>query len=109
MAGQLEDAQATEDPAPYEPALCEPAPCEPAPNEPGRPWLGRRRLMPVYAAFCAYATAAAALSAGRDQLWAIWAACGYAAALVMLWLWRGRHGLIGAVGQIRQRRRVSRL
>jgi len=54
--------------------------------------------MAVYAAFCAYATAAAAVSGGRDRLWAIWAACGYAAALAVLWLWRGRRNLIAAVG-----------
>jgi hypothetical protein len=54
--------------------------------------------MAVYAAFCAYASAAAAVSGGRDRLWAIWAACGYAAALAGLWLWRGRRGVIAAVG-----------
>jgi hypothetical protein len=54
--------------------------------------------MAVYAVFCAYATAAAPVSGGRDRLWAIWAACGYAAALAVLWLWRGRRGLIAAVG-----------
>jgi hypothetical protein len=54
--------------------------------------------MAVYAAFCAYATAAAAVSGGRDRLWAVWAACGYAAALAVLWLWRGRRGLIAAAG-----------
>jgi hypothetical protein len=54
--------------------------------------------MAVYAAFCAYATAAAPVTGGRDRVWAIWAACGYAAALAVLWLWRGRRGLIAAVG-----------
>jgi len=54
--------------------------------------------MATYAAFCAYASAAAAVSGGRDRLWAIWAACGYAAALAVLWLWRGRRGVIAAVG-----------
>src|SRR5512142_695077 len=54
--------------------------------------------MAVYAAFCAYATAAAVVSGGRDRLWAIWAACGYAAALAVLGLWRGRRGLIAAAG-----------
>jgi hypothetical protein len=54
--------------------------------------------MAVYAAFCAYASAAAAVSGGRDRLWAIWAACGYAAALAALWLWRDRRGVIAAVG-----------
>jgi hypothetical protein len=54
--------------------------------------------MAAYAAFCAYASAAAAVSGGRDRLWAIWAACGYAAALAALWLWRDRRGVIAAVG-----------
>jgi len=44
-----------------------------------------------------YAVAAAVLSGGRDQVWSIWAACGYAAALVMLWRWPGRRGLLAAV------------
>jgi hypothetical protein len=44
-----------------------------------------------------YAVAAAILSGGRDQVWSIWAACGYAAALVMLWRWPGRRGLLAAV------------
>jgi hypothetical protein len=60
-------------------------------------WLGRRHLMAVYAAFGAYAAAAAFLSGGRDRVWAIWAACGYAAGLVMLWLWRSRRGRMAAV------------
>ena len=46
--------------------------------------------MAAYAAFGAYAVAAAVFSGGRDQVWAIWAACGYAAALFMLWRWTGR-------------------
>jgi len=60
------------------------------------PWLGRRRLMAVYAAFGAYAVAAAFLSGGRDRVWATWAASGYAVALVMLWLWRSRRGRMAA-------------
>jgi hypothetical protein len=32
----------------------------------------------------------AIFSSGRDQVWAIWAACGYAVALLMLWRWRDR-------------------
>ena len=60
------------------------------------PWLTRRRLLAVYAAFGAYAVAAAFLSGGRDRVWAIWAACGYAVALVMLWLWRSRRGRMAA-------------
>ena len=54
--------------------------------------------MAAYGAFCAYAIAAAVVSGGRDQVWAIWAACGYAAALAMLWRWRSRRGRIAAVG-----------
>jgi hypothetical protein len=60
-------------------------------------WLTRRRLLGVYAAFGAYAVAAAFLSGGRDRVWAIWAAGGYAVALVMLWLWRSRRGRMAAV------------
>ena len=52
--------------------------------------------MAAYAAFGVYAVVAAILSAGRDQVWAIWAACGYAVALLMLWRWPGRTG--AAVG-----------
>src|SRR5690348_13458365 len=52
--------------------------------------------MGAYGAFAAYATAAAVLSGGRDRVWAIWAACGYAVALVMLWLWRSRRGRMAA-------------
>ena len=44
--------------------------------------------MAAYAVFGAYAVVAAFLSGGRDRVWAIWAACGYAVALVMLWRWR---------------------
>ena len=64
-----------------------------ADREPGtgvRPWLDRRRLIIAYAVFLAYAAADAILSAGEDQVWAIWAACGYAVALVMLWRWGHR-------------------
>ncbi len=46
--------------------------------------------MGAYAAFGAYAVAASAFSGGEDQVWAIWAACGYAVALLMLWRWGGR-------------------
>ena len=53
--------------------------------------------MAAYAAFGAYAVAAAFLSGGRDRVWAIWAACGYAVALVMLWRWRSRRGRMTAV------------
>jgi hypothetical protein len=53
--------------------------------------------MAAYAVFGAYAVAAAFLSGGRDRVWAIWAACGYAAALIMLWHWRSRRGRMTAV------------
>ena len=53
--------------------------------------------MAAYAVFAAYAVAAAFLSGGRDRVWAIWAACGYAVALIMLWQWRGRRGRMTAV------------
>jgi hypothetical protein len=46
--------------------------------------------MAAYAAFAAYAAIAAVFSAGRDQVWAICAACGYAVALLMLWRGFGR-------------------
>jgi hypothetical protein len=62
-------------------------------REPGtevRPWLDRRHLIIAYALFLAYAAVDAILSAGRDQVWAIWAACGYAAALIVLWRWGHR-------------------
>jgi len=62
-------------------------------REPGtgvRPWLDRRRLIIAYTVFLAYAAAAAVFSAGEDRVWAIWAACGYAAALLLLWRWGHR-------------------
>jgi hypothetical protein len=62
----------------------------PVPHQPHRRWLGRRHLMAAYAAFGAYAVVAAVLSGGRDQVWAIWAACGYAVALIVLWRWGAR-------------------
>ncbi len=52
--------------------------------------------MAAYAAFGAYAVAAAVFSRGEDQVWAIWAACGYAVALFMLWRWGGRMAAVGA-------------
>jgi hypothetical protein len=53
-------------------------------------WLGRRHLLLAYGLFAAYAAIDAVLSAGRDQVWATWAACGYLAALVILWRWGAR-------------------
>jgi hypothetical protein len=64
-----------------------------ADREPGtgvRPWLDRRRLIIAYAVFLAYAAADAILSAGEDQVWAIWAVGGYAVALLILWRWGHR-------------------
>jgi hypothetical protein len=52
--------------------------------------------MAACAVFGAYAVAASVLSRGEDQVWAIWAACGYAVALLMLWRWSGR--IAAAVG-----------
>jgi hypothetical protein len=63
-----------------------------------RSWPGRRHLIAAYGAFGAYAVAAAFVSGGRDRVWAIWAACGYAVALAMLWCWRSRRGRMAAVG-----------
>ena len=51
--------------------------------------------MAAYAVFSAYAVAAAILSGGEDQVWAIWAACGYAVALFMLWRWSSRTAATG--------------
>ena len=51
--------------------------------------------MGAYAAFGAYAVVAAVFSRGEDQVWAIWAACGYAVALFMLWRWSGRMAAAG--------------
>jgi hypothetical protein len=49
-------------------------------------------MMITYAVFVAYAVIAAIFSGGRDQVWAIWASCGYAVALLMLWRGRGPLG-----------------
>jgi hypothetical protein len=46
--------------------------------------------MLAYAAFGVYAVVSAIFSGGRDQVWSIWAACGYAVALLILWRWRDR-------------------
>jgi hypothetical protein len=55
-----------------------------------RPGLDRPHLIIAYALFLAYAAIDAAASAGEDRVWAIWAACGYAAALLLLWRWGHR-------------------
>ncbi len=59
-------------------------------HEPARPWLDRRHLMAAYGVFLAYAVVSAIFAGGEDKVWAIWAACGYAAALVILWRSRAR-------------------
>ena len=46
--------------------------------------------MGAYAVFGAYAVLFAVFSAGEDQVWAIWASCGYAVALAILWRWPAR-------------------
>jgi hypothetical protein len=53
--------------------------------------------MAAYAVFGAYAVAAAIFSHGEDQVWAIWAVCGYAVALFMLWRWSGMRVRTAAV------------
>jgi hypothetical protein len=40
--------------------------------------------------FLCYAVVSAVFAGGRDKVWAIWAACGYAAALLILWRSRSR-------------------
>ena len=59
-------------------------------HEPARPRLDRRHLMAAYGVFLAYAVVSAIFAGGEDKVWAIWAACGYAAALVILWRSRAR-------------------
>src|SRR5438270_6166760 len=54
--------------------------------------------MAVYAAFEAYAVVAAIFSGGEDKVWAVWAACGYAVALFILWCSRGPRGFRGSRG-----------
>jgi hypothetical protein len=61
-----------------------------AAHEPARPWLDRRHLMVAFSVFLAYAAVFAIFSGGEDKVWSIWAACGYAAALLILWRWRAR-------------------
>jgi hypothetical protein len=53
--------------------------------------------MAVYAVFGAYAAIDAVLSAGEDRVWAIWAACGYAVALLIMWRWPGLRARTAAV------------
>jgi len=53
--------------------------------------------MAAYAVFTAYAAVAAVFSGGRDQVWSIWAACGYAVALFIMWRWPSRRVRMAAV------------
>ncbi len=46
--------------------------------------------MAVYGVFLAYAAVSAVFAGGEDKVWAIWAACGYAVALLIMWRWRSR-------------------
>jgi hypothetical protein len=46
--------------------------------------------MVAFGVFLAYAAVFAVFSGGEDKVWSIWAAGGYAAALVILWRWRAR-------------------
>jgi hypothetical protein len=46
--------------------------------------------MAAFGVFGAYAAISAVFSGGEDKVWSIWAACGYAAALLILWRWRAR-------------------
>jgi hypothetical protein len=59
-------------------------------HEPARPWLDRRHLMAAFGVFLAYAAISAVLAGGEDKVWSLWAAGGYAAALLILWRWRAR-------------------
>lgn len=61
-----------------------------APHEPARPWLDHRHIMATCGVFLCYAVVSAVFAGGRDKVWAIWAACGYAAALLILWRSRSR-------------------
>jgi hypothetical protein len=61
-----------------------------AAHEPDRPWLDQRRLMAAYGVFLAYAAVSAIFAGGEDKVWALWAVCGYAAALLILWRSRAR-------------------
>jgi len=47
--------------------------------------LDRNWLVAAYGVFTAYAAVFAALSGGRDQVWAAWAVGGYALGTVLLW------------------------
>jgi hypothetical protein len=46
--------------------------------------------MAAFGVFLAYAVISAVFAGGEDKVWSIWAACGYTAALLILWRWRAR-------------------
>jgi len=46
--------------------------------------------MAAFGVFLAYAAISAVFAGGEDKVWSIWAACGYTAALLILWRWRAR-------------------
>jgi hypothetical protein len=50
---------------------------------------GRRWVIAAFGVFTVYAAVAAGLSGGEDQVWAIWAVCGYGITTVLLWRLRG--------------------
>src|SRR6516225_3918960 len=54
-------------------------------------WLSRKRLLIANGAFAIYATALAVDTGHADWTWAIWAAVGYGAATLILWLTRHKN------------------
>ena len=54
-------------------------------------WLSRKRLLIANGAFAIYATALAVDTGHADRTWAIWAAVGYGAATLILWLTRHKN------------------
>jgi hypothetical protein len=54
-------------------------------------WLNRRRLLIANGAFAIYAAALALDTGHADRIWAIWAAAGYAATTIILWLTRHKN------------------
>jgi hypothetical protein len=46
--------------------------------------------MAAFGVFGAYAAISAVFAGGEDKVWSVWAVCGYAAALLILWRWRAR-------------------
>jgi hypothetical protein len=54
-------------------------------------WLSRNRLLAANAAFTVYAVALAVDTGHADRTWAIWAAVGYGATTLLLWLTRHKN------------------